>query len=122
MGDIVPIEEDPNKPTEPESKESPPSPINSSSDSETDANNPVVEVQLGHYVSAPSGYQTLFHGCELPIDRLTDEINDSDKEEDNEGDDNVADEPRICPGSNTVPEDEVSDDKKENPSSLETES
>ena len=77
--DCVPIEEDPNNPAHvPERNENLP---DSDSDSETDTDQPVVEVKLGEYIAAPSGFQTLFHGCELPIHRLIEDANDSEDDE-----------------------------------------
>lgn len=81
--DCVPIEDDPNNL---EQKDVPGQneniiECNSDSDSEPETDQPVVEVKLGEYIAAPSGFQTLFHGCELPIRRLIEEANDSDSEE-----------------------------------------
>merc|ERR1711953_873207 len=87
----VPIEEDPNNSEHvPEQKnpEVPAFECNSDSDSETETDQPVVEVQLGEYIAAPSGFQTLFHGCELPIHRLIEEANDSEDDEDGQTDTN----------------------------------
>ena len=115
--DCVPIEEDPNKPKENSNESN--DIINSDSESDTDqSGQPVVEVQLGEYIDAPSGYQTLFHGCELPIQRLIEEAEDSESEdEEDHGDTDV-------PVPRTEPEDaEVQTEEKiEKPSSLETES
>jgi len=85
--DCVPIEEDPNNPAHvPEQNENLP---DSDSDSETDIDQPVVEVKLGEYIAAPSGFQTLFHGCELPIHRLIEDANDSEDDEDGHADTNL---------------------------------
>ena len=113
--DCVPIEEDP--------KEKPRN-SNENNDSDSDSESvtdqrlsgqPVVEVQLGEYIDAPSGYQTLFHGCELPIQRLLDDAEDSESEDDQGDTDD--------PVPRTEPEDpsEVQTEEKK-PSSLETES
>jgi len=73
-----------------------------------------IPVQLGEYIAAPSGFQTLFHGCELPIHRLIKEAEGDDC--DSEGVPNEdGDSPEVAP--------EVQNEEKtENPSSLETES
>ena len=120
--DCVSIEDDPNKPKEkPRNSNETNDIINSDSDSEsvtdrTLSGQPVVEVQLGEYIDAPSGYQTLFHGCELPIQRLLDDAEDSESEDDQGG----TDEP--VQTTRTEPEDpsEVQTEEKK-PSSLETE-
>merc|ERR1719208_472471 len=84
--DCVPIEEDPNNPAHvPKQNENLP---DSDSDSESDTDQPVVEVKLGEYIAAPSGFQTLFHGCELPIHRLIEDANDSEDDEDGQTDTN----------------------------------
>ena len=85
--DCVPIEEDPNNSEHVPEQKSPEGPA-SDSDSEPETDQPVVEVQLGEYIAAPSGFQTLFHGCELPIHRLIEDANDSDDDEDGQTDTN----------------------------------
>ena len=118
--DCVPIEDDPNKPKEKPRNSNESNDSDSDSESVTDqrlSGQPVVEVQLGEYIDAPSGYQTLFHGCELPIQRLLDDAEDSESEDD-QGD---TDDP--VQTTRTEPEDpsEVQTEEKK-PSSLETES
>jgi len=83
----VPIEEDPNNSKHVPEQENPEGPA-SDSDSEPETDQPVVEVQLGEYIAAPSGFQTLFHGCELPIHRLIEDANDSEDDEDGQTDTN----------------------------------
>ena len=83
----VPIEEDPNNSLHVPEQENPEGPA-SDSDSEPETDQPVVEVQLGEYIAAPSGFQTLFHGCELPIHRLIEDANDSEDDEDGQTDTN----------------------------------
>jgi len=81
--DCVPIEDDPNNLEQKDVPEQNENIIecNSDSDSEPETNQPVVEVKLGEYIAAPSGFQTLFHGCELSIRRLIEDADDSDSEE-----------------------------------------
>jgi len=124
----VPIEEDPKKemPENPEPNENPNecNDMNSDSDSESETDQPVVEVKLGEYIAAPSGFQTLFHGCELPLHRLIEDAEDSDSEEvqDDDGqgeDEGQGEDTNLSEG----PTSEVQNEEKtENPSSLETES
>ena len=112
--DCVPIQEDPNKLEHKESSND----CNDDSDSDSESVNsdqPVVEVQLGQYIAAPSGYQTLFHGCELPIQRLIEEADDSESEKEvqdgNDHDDESEAQKKV-----------QNEEKTEKPSSLETES
>ena len=108
--DCVPIEEDPNNPAPvPEQSENLP---DSDSDSESDTDQPVVEVKLGEYIAAPSGFQTLFHGCELPIHRLIEDANDSEDDEDGHADTNL--------GSDAPPSGDMASDEAK-PTGSETE-